>query len=296
MQDQASVAPGAEGHPDVQESVWVRAPYGQSPWQQLAEFWHRRDLLSFLISYGLGRLYSKALLGIAWLFIRPAIMIGGAVLVVGKMLGVSTAPVPLMLFILASFAPWLLFQRGLLMGTRSFSMYRLLMNSFIFPRTMAQIASIAPSCLIFLVVFAAMIVAAIYFAVTGIYVISFGWHMLWIPVAILMLMFLIWGMCLFTAPLNAMAADTALTLRYVLTLLMIVSPVFYPIVQLSEEIRAYMWYNPIASILELYRWGLFHQYEPVWWHIWLCCGGILALFMAGWWFFSRCEQRALDEI
>jgi ABC-type polysaccharide/polyol phosphate export permease len=296
VQDQVSITSGAELPGDAPDTVWVRAPYGQSPLQQLAEFWRRRGLLGFLISYGLSRLYNKALLGIAWLFIRPAIMVGGAVLVVGKMLGVSTAPVPLMLFILASFAPWLLFQRGMLMGARGFSLYRALMNRFLFPRIMAQVASIAPSCLVFLIVFAAAIVATFCFAITGAYVISIGWHMLWLPVALVMITFLIWGLSFFTAPLNAMAGDTVLTLRYILTVLMIVSPVFYPIVQLDEGLRSYMWYNPIACILELYRWGLFHQYEPLWWHIWLSWGLILATFMVGWWFFSRCEQKALEEI
>jgi ABC-type polysaccharide/polyol phosphate export permease len=111
-----------------------------------------------------------------------------------------------------------------------------------------------------------------------------------------MMTVLIWGLCFFTAPLNAMAADTRFVLRYVLSFLMILSPVFFPIVQLGEKLRSYMWYNPLASILELYRWGLFHQNEPVWWHIWLSMGAILAIFIVGWLFFARCEQRALEEI
>jgi homopolymeric O-antigen transport system permease protein len=293
-----SVSPQAKASAAKRTSptVWVRAPYGQTPRQQLGEFWRRRALLGFLISYGLARLYSKTLLGIAWLFIRPAVTVGAAVLVVGHMLGVSTAPVPLLLFMLVSFAPWLLFQRGLLMGTRSFSTYNALFSRFIFPRAMAQIASLAPSFLVFLLIFAAALLAALYYAIAGIYTMSLGLHTLWVPVAILMMMFLIWGMGFFTAPLNAMAADTALMLRYALSALMIVSPVFYPITQLSETLRAYMWYNPISCILELYRWGLFHQAEPSWWHIWLSWGMIFTIFVCGWWFFSRCEQRAMDEV
>jgi len=41
-----------------------------------------------------------------------------------------------------------------------------------------------------------------------------------------------------------------------------------------------MWYNPLACILELYRWGLFHQEEPWWWHVWLSMGVIALLFFA----------------
>jgi lipopolysaccharide transport system permease protein len=109
-------------------------------------------------------------------------------------------------------------------------------------------------------------------------------------------MFMVWALTFFTAPLNAIAADVGLTLRYLLTIAMIVSPVFYPITRLPEASRAYMWYNPLACMLELYRWGMFHQHEPSWWHIWFAWGAILAVFVMGWWFFSRREQKALEEV
>ena len=275
---------------------WVRAPFGPSPLQQLADFWHRRRLLVFLFSYGFSRLYGKTMLGTAWLFLRPGIMVAGSVLVVGKMLGFDTAPVPLTAFILASFAPWLLFQRGLMMSTNSFGMFKSLSRSFLFPRTMAHIASIGPSILICLALLSVAILALLYFSLAGHYSFEFGLHLLWVPISILMTICLVLALSFFTAPLNAIAGDTKFVLRYVLTLMMVVSPVFYPISKLGEQFREYMWYNPLACILELYRWGLFHQEEPWWWHVWLSMGVIALLFFAGWWFFSFCEQRALEEI
>jgi ABC-type polysaccharide/polyol phosphate export permease len=161
---------------------------------------------------------------------------------------------------------------------------------------MAQIASIAPTFLIFLLTFGVSIGYMLYLAIRGAYTIDIGWHTLWIPASIFLIVLLIWGVTFITAPLNAMARDTQLTLRYVLTVAMVVSPVFYPIAQLNEELRFYMWYNPIACVLELYRWGLFHQNEPSWWHVALSCGVIFGIFMVGWGFFVRCEQRALEEM
>jgi ABC-type polysaccharide/polyol phosphate export permease len=296
LQDHTTAYAKGEGSEALRERIWIRSPRGRSPSEQLVELWHRRKLFGFVISYGLDRLYSKAHLGIAWLFIRPAIMVGGAVLVVGHVLGVQTAPVPLLLFMLASFAPWLLFQRGILMGTRSFSTYKMLLERFLFPRLMVQIASIASSFLIFILVFAVFLIAAAYFFVAGIYAMDIGWHSVWVPISVIMMMLLVWGIGFVTAPLNAFAGDTRLTLRYVSTLAMIVSPVFYPVAQLDEKLRSLMWYNPLACIMELYRWGLFHQTEPSWWHIGLSAGIILVIFVSGWWFFSWCEQRALEEI
>ena len=280
---------------DAVKEFWIRAPFGDTPAKQLAECWRRRALLGFLISYGLSKQYSKTYLGIAWLFIRPAIMIAGGVFVAGKMIGVSTAPIPLVLFSLASFAPYLLFQRGVLLGTRGFALYKSLITRFLFPRILAQLASISSAIIIFLLIFAVSLIALFYFAIMTDYKIDIGWHCLWVFYSILQLLLFIWGVCFFTAPLNAMAADTRLTLRYLITLAMIISPVFYPIQQLDENLREYMWFNPLACILELYRWGLFHQFEPSWWHVWLMSAFIPILFLSGCWFFARYEQKALDE-
>ena len=296
MDNQASCPPNAAEAATCASRVWVRAPYGQTPRQQLAELWRRRELAGFLLSYSLSQIYSNALLGLAWLFIRPAIMVGTAFFVVGKVLGVNTAPVPLLLFMLVSFAPWLFFQRGLLLCTNGFGMYSTLLKSFLFPRTMAQLASVAPSFLIFLFIFLISLAAITYFAIAGIYTPSFGWHILWVPVAVLMMAVLIWGITFFTAPLNSMARDVRLTLRYALTALMVVSPVFYPISHLNESVRSYMWYNPLACTLELYRWGLFHQNEPIWWHIFLSWGVIGGIFVSGWFFFALLERKAVEAM
>jgi ABC-type polysaccharide/polyol phosphate export permease len=102
---------------------------------------------------------------------------------------------------------------------------------------------------------------------------------------------------LFTSPLNALAGDTRFVVRFLITPLMIFSPVFYPIAQLEKSgFASYMWYSPLACILELYRWGMFHQHEPVWWHIWLSLAVISAIFVLGLCFFSLMEQRSLEEV
>lgn len=277
-------------------SEWIRVPFGQSPLQQLAEFWRRRRLLAYLFSYGFSRLYGKTLLGTAWLFLRPGITVAGSVLAIGAVLGMSTGPVPLVIFILASFAPWLLFQRGLLMTTNSMGMFKALTRSFLFPRAMAHVAAIGPSVLVCLALIAVAALAMMYFVLTGGYVFQWGWHIAWMPVSLLMTALLVLGLSFFTAPLNAIAGDTRLALRYVLTLLMVISPTFYPMSRVQENLREYMWYNPLACILELYRWAWFHQEEPWWWHVWFSMGVIFFIFVSGWWFFSRCEQRAMESI
>lgn len=275
---------------------WVRVPSGQTPLQQLADFWRRRRLLADLFVYGFSRLYGKTFLGTTWLFLRPGIMVTASVLAIGKVLGMSTAPVPLMLFMIASFAPWLLFQRGLLFSTKSMAIFKSLTRCFLFPRTMAHIASIGPSLLVCAAMLVLSAAALMYFVLTGNYAFQWGWHLFWVPVSVLMTVLLTLGLSFFTAPLNAMAGDTRLVLRYVMTLLMVISPVFYPISRVTEQICEYMWYNPLACILELYRWGWFHQEEPSWWHVWLSMGAIFFVFVVGWWFFARCEQRALESI
>lgn len=76
--------------------------------------WHSRGLFAFIAARLVLQVYRRATLG-AWLVIRPTIAVVALACVVGKVLGISTAPVPLAVFAVSL---WRLFHRGLRHGTR----------------------------------------------------------------------------------------------------------------------------------------------------------------------------------
>ena len=277
------------------DKVWIIRPHRGTLIGYLVEVWRYRRLLPFLLLYSMKTVYSSAILGIGWLCIRPVIMAVTATIVVKGVLGVSTAPVPYLLFVLTSLSIWLMFQRGMAWGTKSIQRTGRIIKAFYFPRILAHVTAIAPVFVEFGIIFVSATVAAIYFSATGQYTINIGWHSFAAPLAIGMAMLLLIGITSITSPLNNMARDVWYTMRYLMGPWSLITPVYYPRSALPEPWREYMLLNPMTPIVELYRWALLQSNEPMRWDA-LALSGlvILVTLVSGLLFFIKWEPKSLD--
>lgn len=275
--------------------TWTIGPHRPGIFHQLADIWLRRRLVGFFMRRAIVDLYAQTILGVAWLFIRPLIMVIGASLVIGGLLGVSTSPVPLLLFTLTSFSAWMVFERGLIYGTKSIVRNRNILKQFYFPRVIMHVATIAPALVEGAVVFGCALIGAGYFAfVAGTWGLHIGWYSLLLIPSILLLLLLMLGLSMVTSVLNSYARDTQYSLRYFTSALLFATPVFYPITAVPEDWRIFMWLNPLAPMMELFRWAVFHVHEPRWDFLALAVVTTLLTVAFGLWFFVKWEASALD--
>jgi lipopolysaccharide transport system permease protein len=275
---------------------WTVSPHRQSFIKQLPDLWVRRSLFPFFIRRAIVDLYAQTILGVLWLVIRPLIMVIAATLVIGTVLGVSTRPVPQLLFSLMSFAPWIVFQRGLIFGTKSIRRNQRMMRQFYFPRVIMHVASAGPALVQGLIVFACALIAMAYFVlVTHTWEMSLGWYTLLIFPSVALIVVLVLAITMVTSVLNSYARDIQYSIRYVSTLLMIITPVFYPLSAVPEDFQFYMQLNPLTPILEMFRWAVFHVHEPNWSYLALSICSIFLATVFALWFFIRWEASALDQ-
>jgi lipopolysaccharide transport system permease protein len=275
--------------------AWTIGPHRPGIIRQLSDIWRRRRLVAFFMRRAIVELHAQTILGVVWLIIRPGIMVVGATLVVGDVLGVSAGPVPLLLFSLTSFAAWLVFQRGLIYGTKSIVRNRKMLSRFYFPRIIIHVAAIAPALVEGAVVLACALVAMGYFAwIEGAWEFQIGWHTLLVIPCVLLLVLLMLGLTMVTSVLNSYARDTQYSVSYLSAALLLATPVFYPIMAVPEKWRTLMWLNPLSAILELFRWAIFHVDEPRWDFVGLSIVTTLLIAAFGLWFFVKWEVIALD--
>lgn len=273
---------------------WVVRPHRGTLAGYLSEVWRYRRLIPFLAIHATRNVYQGAILGMGWLFIRPFVMAVIATVVIKGVLGVSTAPVPYLLFTLTSLSLWLMVQRSIKWGSKSIQRSGRLVRQFYFPRYIAHVTAIGPSLVEFGVVLIGAAAAAIYFAIAGVYPIKLGLHSLAAPLAVIMALLLVVGITSFTSVLNNMARDVWYTTRYVVTAWSVVTPVYYPRSALPEPWREYMLLNPMTPIVELYRWALLHN-EPMRWDALALSGVVvLVILVLGLLFFIKWEPRSLD--
>jgi len=277
------------------ERVWVIRPHRGTLFGYLGETWRYRRLFPLLMKYSLNNVYKSSILGIGWLFIRPIMSALMATLFLKGVLGVSTAPVPYLLYVLVSMSFWSTFQRCLTWGTKSIQRTGRLSRHFYFPKIIAHVTAIAPVFIEFGIILFSAVLAGIYFYVTGHFRPDFGLHILAAPLAIVMLLLFVIGLTCVTSPLNSAARDVWYVMRYLMGPLIFITPVYYPRTALPEPWKEYMLFNPLTPILELYRWALFHS-EPMRWDALALSGAvILVMLLLGLLFFIKWEPKVLDR-
>jgi ABC-type polysaccharide/polyol phosphate export systems, permease component len=149
------------------------------------------------------------------------------------------------------------------------------------------------------------IVAALFHAFISFMIwIFFYFIFIGIPHVSVLLIFLIAiPLLLYTAGFSWLLASLGVFLRdiiqivtLILTVLMFVSPVFYPLSAVPENFRSLMLFNPLAGILEQARNVLFDQ-APLDWS-WLLISGLVSLFIAmlGFMWFQKTRRGFADVI
>ncbi len=90
-------------------------------------------------------------------------------------------------------------------------------------------------------------VLIVFFLVTGHTLTSSAFYL---PVVLLPLVFLSMGLSWFLSSLGVYLRDVGQTVGIFTTVLMFLSPVFYPLSSLPEKYQLYLKFNPLASIIE----------------------------------------------
>lgn len=101
-----------------------------------------------------------------------------------------------------------------------------------------------------------------------------GWQIIALPVLLLALQMLAFGMALALAPLRALFPDIEQMIHAALPLWLWTLPVIYPETILPASLRPWLWLNPPYIFLDSIRRGIVEQtFPPI--ENWI--------FMAGWW-------------
>lgn len=122
------------------------------------------------------------------------------------------------------------------------------------------------------------------------------WTGLWVPLLLVPFVVLTLGLTWFLASLGTFVRDTAQATGLVVTMLMFLSPLFYPSTTLPEEFRSWIWLNPLTFPMEQSRRALLFGDAPDPWS--LAAYTIVAIVVAalGYLWFSRTRKAFADVL
>ncbi|MCQ2999064.1 ABC transporter permease [Pseudomonas syringae] len=216
-----------------------------------------RQLIAQMTQREISSRYKGSIFGILWAFLTPILMLAVytfvfSVVFKARWVGAgapdgeqSKADFAIMLFtgmiVYGIFAECVNRAPGLILGNPNY-VKRVVFPLDILPWTVMGTALFNASI--------SFIVLIVFFLLTN-HVLT--WTALLLPVVLLPLVFLCMGLSWFLSSLGVYLRDVGQTVGIVTTVLMFMSPVFYPLASLPLKFQFYLKFNPLTSIIEQTR-------------------------------------------
>lgn len=223
----------------------------------LVEIWRHRRLLRFIGSRALRKIYRRTMLGWAWLFIIPLFPIALRTLVFGGLLNVGADGVPYMLFLTAGTVVWDLFAISLTWGTRGLEMNRGVAEQVYVPGAVLALGNLLPALLDFVLKLGAFVLMALAFWMFQRTAPVTLTNLPWAAAALGLAFMLAVALSFFTSVWGETMRDTRFVLAQVLAVWFLMTPVLYPVSAMPESWRPWIALNPMAPVVETFKWSLF---------------------------------------
>ena len=256
----------------------------------LSELWEYRELLYFLVWRDIKVRYKQTALGAAWAVMQPLFMMLVFSLFFGRLAKVPSDGIPYPVFAFCALIPWQLFANALSESSNSLVGNQNLITKVYFPRLVIPIAAVLSGLVDFAIAFAILIGMMLYFGIVP------GWSILVLPGFILLAVLTALAVGLWLSALNVQYRDVRYTMSFLVQFWLFATPVAYPSSLVPESWRAFYGINPMAGVVEGFRWALLGKTQPPGAMLWVSVFVVTILLIGGLFYFRRMEQQFADIV
>jgi len=238
------------------DNYWTEIiePHGHIFDLKLKELWKYRDLIYLFVHRDFVAQYKQTILGPAWHFIQPLFTTIIFTIIFGKIAQLSTNGVPPFLFYMAGIVIWTYFANVLTATSNTFTGNAAIFGKVYFPRLAIPIANLLSKLIGFAIQFFFFLGFLAYFIWQGSSVQPNLWALA-TPLLLLMMAALSLGLGIIISAMTTRYRDLTVLVGFSVQLLMYASPIIYPLSTLPEKWQFWVGLNPIAPIVELFRYA-----------------------------------------
>lgn len=274
-------------------------PHASQPTSVVSFFrsiWQHRQLIAQMTTREVVGRYRGSMMGIAWSFFNPVLMLVVYTFVFSVVFKArwgaggdeSQTNFAIVLFVgmivhglfaeIANRAP------GLILSNVNY------VKKVVFPLEILPVVGLG-SALFHTIVSLAVLLAAILLINGGL-----SWTVILFPLVMLPLLLATLGVAWFLSSLGVFVRDVGQTVGIFTTVLMFVSPVFYPVSALPEKFQIWLMFNPLTFVIEQSRAVMIFGKQPDWTvlGIYVCASFVLA--WAGYWWFQKTRKGFADVL
>ena len=256
----------------------------------LRGIWEYRELLLFLAWRDLKARYAQTAIGFAWAIIQPVMMMLLFTLVFSSFAKLPSDGVPYPLFVYVALLPWGYFSRSLDKSSLSVVAESNLVSKVYFPRIIVPISATLVGLVDFTIAFSLLIVLMAFYGVMP------SWEVLFMPMFLLLTMLTSLAVSLWLSAVFVRFRDIAAAMPLVTQLWMFASPVAYPTSLVPEQWKWLYSLNPMAGVIEGFRWALLKTPPPGLDKIAVTVVFVSTLLLLGMSYFNRMARKFADVI
>lgn len=232
------------------------------------ELWRYRDLFLVMAWRDISVRYKQTALGVSWAVLQPVVTMVIFTFIFNRMAGIQSGdetPYPIFLYTGQIF--WLYFSGTLSNASQSMVTNAGLVQKIYFPRLIIPAAAAVTGLVDFAIALIILVGMMLWYGFAP------GWvGLATFPVLLLTGVLSAMGMGLLLAAINVKYRDVRYALPFLISTLMFVTPVIYPVSLLNGypwAKTAMIWLNPISGVISNARAGLLGQTGFDWPVLWI---------------------------
>jgi lipopolysaccharide transport system permease protein len=257
---------------------------------RLGDLWRYRELLYFLVWRDVKVRYKQTFLGAAWAIIQPLFTMVVFAVFFGHLAKMPSDGVPYPLFAYAALVPWTFFAHALTQSSNSLVGSANLIRKVYFPRLVVPLASVLSGIVDFLPAFALLPVLMVWYGVGA------SLRIFWLPLFVLLAITTALAVALWLSALNVRYRDVRYTVPFLTQFWLFATPVAYPSSLLPEPWRTVYGLNPMAGVVEGFRWALLNTGSAPGPIVAVSTLATVTLLIGGAYYFRRSERTFADRV
>jgi lipopolysaccharide transport system permease protein len=174
----------------------------------------------------------------------------------GKLAKMPSHGLPYPVFYYSALLPWMYFAGALQNATNTIIEHQRVITKVYFPRIILPLAAVLSGLVDFGIAFIILIGMMLFYGIIPTLAV------LWLPFLMLLAVMTAFGVGLWLSALNAIYRDVRYAVPFLIQFWMFASPVAYPSSLVPERWQWLYGLNPMAGVIEGFRWALTGQGQP----------------------------------
>lgn len=261
----------------------------------LMELWKYKDLIIMFVKRDFKTLYKQTILGPLWIIINPMLTTLMFTVVFGGIANISTDGIPQFVFYMAGNTIWSYFSTCLTKTANTFISNSAVFGKVYFPRLVSPISTVLSGLINFFVQFAIFLCFVLFYSCIG-NAVRPNIYILLTPILLLMIAMLSLGFGIIISSLTTKYRDLSILITFGVQLWMYATPVVYPISQIPFYWRNIMLLNPVAPIIETFRYAFLGSGTIPWFYLGISAIVTILTLFIGVVLFNKVQKTFMDTI